>query len=303
MVESSRSLRRLSMFVFSILVSGAALAQGAAREETPVPDLTEVEAALDRVEARLSEVERSRRITAETDPEPALDAYLEALQEAYGKLLEEAERAESGPGGAREVARILQAWEDLAQDHQGRAEEIFRRLTEMTVALRDGGILLAPELLRSFSEEELEDLRRWLTPEAIRAYQELDERLFAAGPAPDAEARTAWSLATAVPEGCALCRDGMERAQAGKPGLLGSALLGLLDWTAPDSDAAVAAGCVAVCSAQPEACIVCVGIAIGAGSQLVEKLEEALADCNRLRRVLRALCKAAVIAGFIAVIA
>jgi len=91
--------------------------------------------------------------------------------------------------------------------------------------------------------------------------------------------------------------------QREQPPHLEAALRGLPDRTAPDSDAAVAAGCGGVCSAQPEACIVCVGIAIGAGSQLVDKLEDALADCNRLRRVLRAVCKAAVIAGFIAVIA
>jgi hypothetical protein len=178
--------------------------------------------------------------------------------------------------------------------HRDRMEKVVSRLTIINMKVRDGSILFAPELLKKLPKEEMEELRQWLTPEAIRKYQALDKSLFAAGPGGGGDFDQVLAQELYLPPGCPTCRP---RKWAPLE------LLG--DLLAPDdAEAAIAAGCVAICSAQPAGCVPCLIVAGFGADQVVQLLERELEFCNSRRtRVGRAICKAGVILGFIATIA
>lgn len=285
-MKTSMRICAVAALVYSSLAGGPALAAGAA----------DLDAALAAVETGVGQIEKSGRITGRDDLDAVLDRYQAELLETYAAMVREVEKEAGKAVAARQkgtaAAAALQAWEDQMARHRARIEKVVPRLTAVNMKVRDGSIVFAPELLKTMPADEVEELRRWLTPEAIRKYRALDRSLFAAGPVGGRAAEEVLAQELGLPDDCPQCRP---RSR--------SLLVALNDLLAPDAEAAIAAGCVAVCAAQPEGCIPCLIVAGFGADQVVKLLDRALEDCNRRRtRVGRALCKTAVILGFIATI-
>lgn len=296
--------------VLTLFLAGAATAQVAAGRPADAPSFARAEAAFAAVENVLTQIEKGRKLTESLDPEPVVAACYKELRQAYEPTLkaiaEEAQKAEEARKAGKKVPgpspdQQLAAWERQAVAFRGRAEKMVSRLTQINIGLRDGSILIDPELLKKMPAEEVQELRQWLTPEAIRRYQAIDKSLFAGAaeltsPFPPPAVTAAMTL----PGRCRSCGDLASRPRPRN----GSLLDDLGDLLVPDADAAMAAGCVAICAAQPEACPACIFTAIGVTSALAAQIDGALDRCDRFRtRVARGLCTAGVIVLFSAAIA
>jgi hypothetical protein len=278
-------------FVFVALTAGQRAASGADR---PTP-FSGIESSLAAVEGGLRQIETSGKITKQIDFDASLERYQQELRKSYEvttqAVQEEAKKAVAAHKPGTAAAKRLQAWEDAVSGHRARMEKVVKGLTIVNMKIRDGSILFAPELVKEMPKEEVDELRQWLTPEAVRKYQALDKSLFA-GPVDGRDLEDLLARELSPPDGCPECRPRST-----------SPLSLLDDLLAPDAGAAIAAGCVAVC-ADPAACIPCLVVAGLGADQVVKLLEKELPLCNQRRtRVGRALCKTAVILGFIATIA
>ncbi|HWN41172.1 MAG TPA: hypothetical protein VNW71_03065 [Thermoanaerobaculia bacterium] len=297
--------------VLTLFLAGAATAQVPAGRPAGAPSFARAEAAFAAVENVLTQIEKGRKLTESLDPEPAVAACYKELRQAYEPTLkaiaEEAQKAEEARKAGKKMPgprpdQKLAAWERQAVAFRGRAEKIVSRLTQINMGLRDGSILIVPELLKKMPAEEVQELRQWLTPEAIRRYQAIDKSLFAEGAAELVSPfpPPAVTAAMTMPERCRSCGDLASRPRPRNRSLLDD----LGDLLVPDADAAMAAGCVLICGAQPEACPACIFTAIGVTSALAAQIDGALDRCDRFRtRVARGLCTAGVIVLFAAAIA
>jgi len=255
-----------------------------------------VEPSLAAVEKGLAQVERSGKITEDIDFDASLNRYQQELQTCYAGTMqavqEEAKKAAAAHQSGKDAAARLAAWEKVMNGHRPRVEKAVSRLTTINMKVRDGSVLYTPDLLKKMPKEELDELHQWLTPDAVRKYQALDKTLFTAAVLP-AELDQILISELAPPPGCRSCRP--------RNHTLFDAFADLL---APDAEAVIAGACVPVCS-QPEACIPCL-IAAGVGEVEITKLMQSeLASCDRTRRtrIGRALCKTAVILGYLVTIA
>ena len=254
------------------VVAGPVGAQATRPPASGAGPFTEIETPLARIEAGLGQIEKSQRVTEKFDVEAEIAAYRDQLRKAYDATLqavqEDAKKTEGKAGGSAAGTR-LQAFETKVKNHRGRVEKVVNRLMTMNLKIRDGSVLIAPELLRKLPAEEVEELRKWLTPAAIKKYQAIDKSLFASS-AMDYRNWLGW----------------------------------VHDAVTPQAEAAVAITCVPVCSGASAACIPCVAAVVGVGSFLVSKLDEAFTGCDKLRtRFLRGACKAAAVLALITIIA
>ena len=277
--------------VFVALTAGQRAASGADR---PTP-FSGIESSLAAVEGGLRQIETSGKITRQIDFDASLEHYQQELRKSYEvttqAVQDEAKKAVAArqPGAA--AAKRLQAWEDVVAGHRARMEKVIKGLTIVNMKVRDGSILFAPELLKEMSKDEVDELHQWLTPEAIRKYQALDKSLFA-GQVDGRDFEDLLARELSPPPGCRQCRPRST-----------SPLSLLDDLLAPDADAALAAGCVAVCMADAAGCVPCLVVAGLGASSLVALIEGQQKFCNGRTRIGRAICKAAVVLGVIAIIA
>lgn len=288
--------------------AGAAAAQSQAPRPAGSASFAKAEAALAAVENGLGQIERSRRIGEQFDANAALDTLYQELRQGYDSTMQEisedARRAQEAARSGKKAASPgpgdkLDAWERQMGAMRGRTEKIINRLQQINLGLRDGSILIAPELLKKMPAEEMQELRQWLTPEAIRKYQALDKTLFSEGAAQNALPPAALTAAMTRPGQCPACR-AYARPRPQERTLLGD----LGDMLVPEADAALAVVCVGTCQSAPEACLPCLAAAVGVTSFLYIKLEDGLKACNDLRtRTGRALCKAGIVLAFLTVIA
>lgn len=292
----------------SIVCISVALALGSpgevlAQNATSGQSFAKFEGQLRAVEDMLGQIERGKRITEKLDTSEALDALFAELKASYEPtmtgLIEEARKAEEAAKAGRRVARPnpsqrVDAWERQVGGFKLRMEKVVNRLTQINLDLRSGDILIAPEVLRSAPAEELEELRQWLTPEAIRKYQNLDPKFFANQSGvvqPSEDLR----IAMTQPGSCHACS---LFAEPPPPTLFDH----VSELFAPRADAAIAATCVAAC-ANPAVCPACLAAALGVGAFLVVQVENGLEACDRFGKARRAVCKAGVILGFLVTIA
>jgi len=296
-----------SVFILALFLAGAAAAQVRPADG---PSFERTAAAFAAVENVLVQIEKGHRITESLDPEPVVAACYKELRQAYEPTLkaiaDEAQKAEEARKAGQKApspnsGQKLAAWERQAVAFRGRAEKIVSRLTQINIGLRDGSILIAPELLKKMPADEVQELRQWLTPEAIRKYQALDKSFFAEGAA---------ELTSPLPPPrvtAGMIYSGHSRAGgdlASRPPRTDSLLDDLGDLLVPEAEAAMAAGCVAICTADPPSCPVCIFTAIGVTSALTAQIDAALDRCGRFRtRVARGLCQAGVIVVYAAAIA
>ena len=273
-MNASRWVSMSLAVVWSVTVVAGPVGAQATRPPAPgAAPFSEIETSLTRIEAGLGQIEKSQRITEKFDPDTEVAAYRDQLRKAYDATMqavqEDAKKASESKAGASAAGTRLQAWETKAKNHRGRVEKVLNRLMTINLKIRDGNILIAPELLRKLPAEETEELRKWLTPGAIKKYQAIDKSFFASS-AMDYRNWLGW----------------------------------VHDAVAPQAEAAVAIACVPVCSGQPAACIPCVAAAVGVGSFLVSKLDQAFTDCDKLRtRFLRGACKVGAVLALITIIA
>ena len=294
-----------------LFLAGAAFAQVPASPAADAPSFAKAAAAFAALENVVAQIERGRKLTESLDPEPAVATCYKELRQAYEPTLraiaEEAKKAEEAQKAGKKApspgpGQKLAVWERQAVAFRGRAEQIVSRLTRINMGLRDGSILIAPELLKKMPADEVQELRQWLTPDAIRKYQALDKSLFAEGAAELSSPfpPPAVTAAMTMPGRCRACGDLASRPRPGS----GSLLDDLGDLLVPEAEAAMAAGCVAICTAQPPACPACIFTAIGVTSVLASQIDAAFDRCDRIRsRVGRGLCQAGVIVLFTAAIA
>jgi hypothetical protein len=281
-----------SVTLVSFLAVGSRALAAQAAPSSPM------DTALAAVEAGLGQIETSGKITEAIDLDAALDRYQGEAQKSYESTFQavkdDAAKAAAAHQPGTSAANRLQAWERTLTSHRARMEKVISRLTAINMKVRDGSILFAPDLVKKLPKEELDELRQWLTPDAIRKYQALDKSLFAAGPGAAWVPDTVLAQELSLPAGCPACRP---RSR--------SPLTLLDDLLAPDAEAAIAAGCVTVCGATPEACVPCLIVAGEGANQLVKLLQDGLKLCDSTRhtRIGRALCKAGIVLGFIATIA
>jgi hypothetical protein len=279
-------------FALLALTAGPRAAAGADR---PTP-FSGIESSLAAVEGGLRQIETSGKITRQIDFDASLERYQEELRKSYEAttqaVQDEAKKAVAAHQPGTAAAKRLQAWEDALAGHRTRMEKVIKGLTAVNMKVRDGSILFAPDVLKEMPKEEVDELKQWLTPAAVRKYQALDKSLFA-GPVARREPEQLLARELSPPAGCKACRP---RSR--------SPLSLLDDLLAPDAEAAIALGCVSICGAQPEGCIPCLIVAGFGTDQLVKILDQDLKICaNRHTRIGRALCKTAVVLGFIATIA
>ena len=307
----------LAFILLLVTQSEVLEAQDAKAAPSEAPRFADVDSSLSAVENGLRRIERSKTLDEQFDPERALDSYRRELRKVYDATmqatLEDARKSEAALQTGRKVetsapAKRLQAWEKDIVGHRTRMEKVVARLTEINMKIRDGSIMIAPGLFKTLPKEEVEELRQWLTPEAIRKYQSIDRSLFGSL---DIEKKLpqrhlASGIEFARPgEIMGDTLGGSRPAPLYRPrGVSRSLLAWLGDFIQPRAEAVVAVGCVVVCvTATPAACVACVAGAIGYGALLTTQLDNALAGCEVFRtRTARAICKAVVIGGVIEVI-
>jgi hypothetical protein len=300
----------LTLTACLLVGAGAVTAQSQAPRPAS-PSFAKSEAALAAVENGLSQIERSRRITEQFDAEAAIGTLYQELRQDYDSTMkaisEDARRAEEAAKAGQKAARPgpgekLEAWERQVGVMRGRTEKIINRLTQINLGLRDGSILIAPELLKKVPAEEVQEFRQWLTSEAIRKYQALDKTLFPGNAAQMAPFPPPAMTATmTMPGQCRACKSfARPRSQEHA----GSLFDELGDMLVPEADAALAVTCVGTCGSSPPACLPCIGAAIGVTSFLATQLDAGFKGCDKLRtRAGRAICKAGVVLAFMTVIA
>jgi len=296
--------------VLALFLAGAATAQVPARPAGE-PSFARAEAAFVAVENVLTQIEKGHKLTESLDPEPVVAACYKELRQAYEPSLkaiaEEAQKAEEARKAGKKVPRPgadqkLAAWERQTVALRGRAEKMVSRLTQINMSLRDGSILIAPDLLKKMPADEVQELRQWLTPETIRKYQAIDKSLFAESAAEliSPFPPPAVTAAMTLPGRCRSCGDLASRPRPRD----GSLLDDLGDLLVPDAEGAMAAGCISICGANPPSCPLCIFTAIGVTSALAAQIDGALDRCGRFHtRVGRGLCQAGVIVLFAAAIA
>lgn len=270
-----------------------------------------VEQELAALENTVDQIDRTKQISGGFDFDAALATYYDDLQEVYNgtmqATMEEARSVQAAIEAGRRIntstaAESLRTWEQQVGLHRSRMEKIISRLTEISMRVRDGRIMLSQEFITKLSREDRQELRKWLTAEAIQKYDAIDTRLFGANWVEEESDRHR------VPEerfsgpddapGRRWDADVSRRARR-----VGFTLSPLKSAT-PEPAPALAAGCVAICAANADACIPCIAGAIGAGAALVTQLNNALRGCDRNRiPFLRFLCKAGTILAFLALIA
>jgi len=257
----------------TIVTAWPAGAQGTRPTPSGTGPFADIDASLARIEAGLGQIERTQKVTESFDLDAEIATYRDRLRKAYDASLQaaqdEAKKEQTRKGAGAGAGQRLQAWETKAANHPPRVEKVLNRVMTINLKVRDGRVMIAPELLRKLPAEEMDELRKWLTPAAIKKYQAIDPSLFASA-SMDPRNMLVW---------------------------LGDALVS-------EAEGAVAITCVPVCSATPAACIPCVGAVVGVGSFLVTKLDEAFAECDKLRtRFLRGACKVGAVLALITLIA
>jgi hypothetical protein len=297
---------------FALPILSLFLAGGAAAQARPAaaPSLARAEAAFTAVENVLTQIEKGHKITEALDPEPVVAACYKELREAYEPSLkaigDEAQKVADAMKGGQKAPSPgpgdkLAAWERQVAALRSRADKMVSRLTQINIGLRDGSVLIAPELLKKMPADEVKELREWLTPETVRKYRALDKTLFPEGAAEldSPFPPPAVTAAMTTPGRCRSCGELLPRQRPRNRSLLND----LDDLLVPDAEAAMAYGCVAICTATPPNCPACIFTAIGVTSALTAKLDSALEACNRLHtRVGRGLCQAGVIVIYIGLI-
>lgn len=278
----------------TLLFTGSAA--GAATAARPSPSkYADMDNALSSVESGLAQINRSGRITEAFDPDTAVGQYLETIRKSYDATMKTAaDQAKGDKAGAAAASATLSAWEDAMRIHRPRADKLLSGLTEINLKVRDGRVLFAPELLKKLPKEEIDELKQWLTPDAIKKYQALDKTLFADVTLPGETPRSVLLTEMAPPAGCRECRLRQK-----------TVLSWLDDALAPDAEAVASFACIAICKgASSGECVACVAGAVGLGAVIVTRLEDAFADCNKKpTKVGRALCKAGVVVALLAYIA
>jgi hypothetical protein len=302
-----------ALAVCLLLIGGRAATAQSQAARPAEPSLAKAEAALAAIENGLGQIERSRRITEQFNTDTALENLYQELRQNYDSTMkaisEDARRAEEATRSGAKAARPgpgdkLEAWERQMGVMRGRAEKIINRLSQINLGLRDGSILIAPELLKKMPAEEVQELRQWLTPEAIRKHQALDKTLFPAGAAQKSPfPPPALTAGMTMPGGqCPACRAfARPRPQEHASSLFDE----LGDMLVPEADAALAVTCVGTCRVSPPACIPCIIAAVGVTSFLATQLDAGFKGCdsNFRTRLGRAVCKAGVVLAFLTVIA
>ena len=283
-------------------------AHGAQQPSSGAVAFARLDQLLAAVERGLAQVERTGTIATDFDIEAALDSYYREANAAFGTAMraaiEDAKKLTTQSTGTPAAGRRIVDWERRISAHRPRVEKIVAQVTDINLKVRDGRIMFSPELVRSFRSDEKEELRTWLTPQALLKYKgllaadtqqptipktvisALEMGRPAASPTPASHRSTASSLSVrALTVGASALRES-------EPAL---------------PEPAVAVTCVAVCSnpiTAPEGCLPCIVLALGTGSFLATQIDAALDACNRKRtRIGRAICKAGAILGFIVIIA
>ncbi len=174
------------------------------------------------------------------------------------------------------------------------------RLSDVTRGIRTGAVSLSPEYLRKLDDEEIAGLRDFLAPETRRRYESVEPRLRAPG---GGSARLAPVLGLDDAPERAELRCAADAWRAHRRGARSWAEQ-LGDLVMPPAEAALGLGCLAICEASlGTACASCVGAGGVAAVALYKGAVEAFNSCNRFRPTPRFLCKAAVVAAFIAALA
>jgi hypothetical protein len=300
-----KPIRCITVCLVVIAMVAPVFSTASASSAQQPPSISEIFSRLDQqlaaVEVGIAQIERSGAITQDFDVESALDSYYREANSAFRMSMQttiDDARALKSEAGQSAAGRRLAEWEERIIAHQPRVERIVGQVTDINLKVRDGRVMFAPELVRSFEADEKQELREWLTPEALLQYG---------------------SLLSSNNQRPAPSRAAISTREIGRP--LGlptparyrsaphSMNLRAVAYGAPTVAAlepAVAATCVAVCSnpATAAGCVPCVGLALGTGSFLATQIEVALEECNRKRtRLARAACKAGAILGFIVIIA
>jgi len=259
-----------------------------------------LEAALAALETTVGGIERRKTVLKDDDLDEAVERYLDAALGAFRGTLRIVEADIEARAGADRALDELESLELVTQAHRQRLDALVLRLVAMHKQVRTGEVRLSKELVLSMGDDEVAEVRVTLAAPVRRAYALIDPRFghdeaAAAGPAgPCVE-----------PEICATTPGRHFAAAVAARRAPASALERLEDALFPRAHAALGLGCITACSSGlTPACAACIGAGGAAAVSLYNAAVASFRECNRQRnRILRALCKAAVVVGFVTALA
>jgi hypothetical protein len=187
----------------------------------------------------------------------------------------------------------------VARAHATRTHALLERLSNITRGIRSGAVTLPPELLHKLDDQEIASLRDFLAPDVRSRYERVEPRLRAAA---GSASLLPHALLDGAPERAELRCAAEAWREASRPPR--SAAERLMDLVVPPAHAALGVDGLTACEASlGVACASCVAASGVAAVAMYNGAVEAFTACNRFRPFPRFLCKAGVVAAFIAALA
>ena len=269
---------------FHLVVLVLAVALPAIAQEQPVQfsnNLNTMKQKFEAVNAAIEKIEKTNEITAaELHVDSDISEYEAAAMSAYRTVLDSM-KMYAETNGKKGSVQIGKDFEDIVAEHRAKVDKFVPRLAAIDGKVRTGDVRLSRDAIQRFSPQERQEFRRSVTPKADEMYRKEMPKLFPGTTSHLSDAE--WQAISS----CDSCR-------LFQPPITFADELGLsvgLDvprvcpkassWDlVPHADAALVAGCVAVCiGSAGSACLGCVVGAGATGAALLNGLVKCNANC------------------------
>lgn len=221
---------------------------------------------LSSLERHIESIHSQKRI-AKTDNDTfarLMDDYDTAIYHAFEASMRDAQDAAKSEGKIGSMASMKE-FENSIHLQQSTLNKLKSRTDEIDGSIRQGRIIIDRTILNSLSPTELEEVHRDLTPAAIKHYKGIFDNKIKPGVKPGAKLLDNDNLTNGLLSFCSMI-----------PEKVGNFLI------AP-ADAAVAAGCIGVCTATNflvAPCLSCVVAASGAAYTAYQDRKRCYKECR-----------------------